>query len=151
MTTFGSLISLSILRQSARQNSCRIHAVSRLILWKSRNFLIQREMALRACTAGMSGLPQNKKHELSEFCRGQPPAMTSWLRQNLVHVKFLISRQPRKGGRGCLIFAPPPLSASGISGLSFDSTLLSPILFFCLLPFLCLCFVFFLLPTSPFS
>ena len=39
----------------------------------------------------------------------------------------------------------PPLS--GILGLSFDSTLLSPLLFFCLvlLPFLSYCF----LPTGP--
>ena len=51
-------------------------------------------------------------------------AQTSWL--------------PQKGGRGCLMSFPPP----GISGLSFDSTLLSPLLFFCLvlLPF-CLIFL----------
>ena len=51
---------------------------------------------------------------------------------------------PPKGGQGCLM--SPPLS--GISGLSFDSTLLSPLLFFCLvlLPFLSHRF----LPACPF-
>ena len=53
-------------------------------------------------------------------------------------------RIPPKGGRGCLMSSP----LSGISGLSFDSTLLSPLLFFCLvlLPFLSDRF----LPAGPF-
>ena len=45
-------------------------------------------------------------------------------------------KKPPKGGRGCLI--SPPLS--GISGLSFDSILLSPVLFFFLVLLLFLSF-----------
>ena len=52
-----------------------------------------------------------------------------------------VIRSPPKGGRGCLM-------SSSLSGLSFDSTLLSPLLFFCqvLLPFLSHLF----LPAGPF-
>ena len=46
---------------------------------------------------------------------------------------------PLKGGRGCLMSSP----LSGISGLSFDSTLLSPLLFFCLVLLLFLSYLFF--------
>ena len=54
-----------------------------------------------------------------------------------------------KGGRGCYVPpTPPPLS--GISGLSFDSTLLSTLLFFCLILLLFLSYLFFL-PAGPFS
>ena len=51
-----------------------------------------------------------------------------------------------KGGRGCQM---SPLS--GISWLSFDFTLLSPLLLLCLLPLLFLSCLFFFLPTGPFS
>ena len=51
---------------------------------------------------------------------------------------------PPKGGWGCLM--APPLS--GISGLSFDSTLLSFLLFFCLVLLLFLSYLF--LPAGPF-
>ena len=51
---------------------------------------------------------------------------------------------PQKGGRECLMSSPP----FEIPGLSFYSTFLSPLSFFCLLPLLCL--VFFL-PTGPVS
>ena len=40
---------------------------------------------------------------------------------------------------------------SGISGLSFDSPLLSPLLFFCIVLLLFLSYLFFFLPVGPFS
>ena len=50
-------------------------------------------------------------------------------------------RVTSKEGRGSLMSSP----LSGISGLSFDSTLLSPLLFFCLVLLLFLSYTFFFL------
>ena len=55
-------------------------------------------------------------------------------------------RVTSKEGRGSLMSSP----LSGISGLSFDSTLLSPLLFFCLVLLVFLSYLFFcLLVHSP--
>ena len=45
---------------------------------------------------------------------------------------------------------PPPASPSGVSGLSFDSTLLSPVLFFCLILLLFLSYLLFFSACWPF-
>ena len=45
-------------------------------------------------------------------------------------------------GRPGMSDVSPPLPLSGISGLSFDSTLLSPLLFFSLVLLLCLSYLF---------
>ncbi len=73
-----------------------------------------------------------------------PRALGEWFDDEQMRNWTFTDMLPPKGGRGCLMSSP----LSGISGLSFDSTLLSPLLFFCLvlLPFLFYRF----LPAGPF-
>ena len=58
-------------------------------------------------------------------------------RSAFLHVMFIpLAPPPRRPGMSHV----SPLS--GISGLSFDSTLVSLLLFFCQIPLLCLCYLF---------
>ena len=50
------------------------------------------------------------------------------LKESSEHGMGMFGKGAPKGGWGCLMFFP----MSGISGLSFDSPFLSPLLFFCL-------------------
>ena len=82
--------------------------------------------------------------QLSVFSLCSPSLISALLVLSTTYLFLKVSLNgPPKGGRGCLM--SPPLS--GISGLSFDSALLSPLLFFCLvlLPFLSYRF----LPAGP--